>query len=41
MTRMFRADVAASLPITLATWRQRPLAERALEGLARLFEGFW
>ena len=41
MTRMFRADVAASAAITLAAWRERPLADRALEGVARLFEGFW
>ncbi len=41
MTRMFRADVAASSPITLAAWRERPLPQRTLEGLARLFEGFW
>ena len=41
MTQMFRADVAASTAITLAAWRERPLAQRALEGAARLFEGFW
>jgi len=41
MTRMFRADVAASTPITLEAWRQRPLTERALQGMARLLEGLW
>lgn len=41
MQRMFAQDVAASTPITLAAWRERPLWQRTRETLARWFEPFW
>ena len=41
MERMFRQDLAASRPITLAQWQDRPLTERLLQGAARLFERWW
>jgi len=41
MGRMFRQDVAASTTISAAAWAQRPLLQRARQGLARLFERFW
>ena len=41
MTRMFERDVAASQPITLQAWRERPLWQRTKEGLARVLERWW
>ena len=41
MLRMFAQDVAASTTITTSAWRQRPLLQRAKEGLAGLFERLW
>lgn len=41
MTTMFRRDVAASQPITLQSWAERPLLQRAKEALAGLFERAW
>ncbi|MBZ8140923.1 cardiolipin synthase B [Rubrivivax gelatinosus] len=41
MEALFRRDVAASEPVTLQAWRQRPWWQRAGEGLARLFERWW
>ena len=41
MLRMFGQDVAASATISVSAWRQRPLLQRAKEGLAGLFERLW
>ncbi len=41
MLRMFGQDVAASATISASAWRQRPLLQRAKEGLAGLFERLW
>ncbi len=40
MQAMFDADLAASTPITLEAWKQRPLADRLRELSARLWE-YW
>ena len=36
MQAMFDADLAASTPITLADWEQRPLGDRLKEIAARV-----
>ncbi len=41
MDALFRRDLAASVPIDLVTWRQRPLWQRSAEWLARRFESWW
>jgi cardiolipin synthase len=41
MEAMFRRDLAASLPVTLEQWRQRPGMQRAKEWAAGLFERWW
>ena len=41
MTRMFRRDVAASKPITLADWQARPVLQRVKERLAGWLERWW
>ena len=38
MQAMFAEDLAASKKITIAEWRARPLHQRVLEALARIFE---
>jgi hypothetical protein len=35
---MFRRDLGASTPITLQTWKERPVHRRLKEWLARIFE---
>jgi len=40
MRESFERDVAASRPITLETWQQRPLSDRLKEAFARLWE-YW
>ncbi|MCB1887485.1 MAG: cardiolipin synthase B [Rhodocyclaceae bacterium] len=41
MEAMFQDDLAASRRITPEAWQERPLPERMLELLARLFEPLW
>lgn len=41
MERMFATDRAASAPVTLERWRERPWTDRLLQGAARLFERWW
>ncbi len=41
MEKTFRADMAASTPIRLAEWRERPLWQRTKEAMASLFERWW
>ena len=41
MQAMFTEDLAASKKITIADWRARPLRQRLLETLARIFERWW
>lgn len=41
MTRMFEQDRAASQPIDLQAWRDRPWLQRGKEFFSRLFEHWW
>jgi len=41
MEAMFRRDLAASAPVTLAQWQARPWLQRAKESAARLLESWW
>jgi len=41
MEAMFRRDLAASAPVTLAQWQARPWLQRAKEQAARLLESWW
>lgn len=41
MQRMFERDVAASRPVLLAEWRERPWIQRSTEGVAHLLERWW
>lgn len=41
MQRMFERDVAASRPVQLAEWRERPWIQRLTEGAAHLLERWW
>ena len=40
MEKMFQDDILAAEPITLAAWKQRPVAQRIHEWSSRLFEYF-
>jgi hypothetical protein len=40
MRESFERDVAASRPITLESWQQRPLSDRLKEAFGRLWE-YW
>ena len=40
MQRMFEADLAASTPISLAQWKERPLGERVKELTAKIWKYF-